>query len=232
MDTSSKHENSPFYDNQNSPINTSYISPPKREKISRESMGKGSQNASENNENRISNTTEVFISILRAFNCAHNLILENQGMLTTLTVAVILPLKSSNYRRSQRRNTRVTSVKRTENVRKSSDMAQAKDSVNFPRNYSRKPPVLQDKSSVSATKVDSSAESSDSSDEVKCEKYICCVCNVGDTLAYVYSPKYGVRELTKGSHDVYSNRDMRDALGALGPVDGKCIDILQQSKKC
>ncbi|GLV36786.1 suppressor of sable [Carabus blaptoides fortunei] len=216
FDTSSKHENSPFYDNQNSPINTSYISPPKREKISR----KQSENASENNENRISNTTEVFISILRAFNCAHNLILENQGMLTTLTVAVILPLKSSNYRRSQRRNTRVESVRRTGNVRRSSDMTQAKDSVNFPRNYSRKPPVVEDTSSVSATKVESSAESSDSSDEIKCEKYICCVCNVGDTLAYVYSQKYGIRELTKGSHDVYSNRDMRDALGALGPVDG------------
>jgi hypothetical protein len=25
----------------------------------------------------------------------------------------------------------------------------------------------------------------------------------------------------KGSHDIYSMRDMRDALGALGPVDGK-----------
>lgn len=29
-------------------------------------------------------------------------------------------------------------------------------------------------------------------------QYVCCVCNVGDTLAYVYSQKYGVRELTKG----------------------------------
>ena len=30
------------------------------------------------------------------------------------------------------------------------------------------------------------------------QNYICCVCNVGDTLAYVYSQKYGIRELTKG----------------------------------
>lgn len=29
-------------------------------------------------------------------------------------------------------------------------------------------------------------------------QYVCCICNVGDTLAYVYSQKYGVRELTKG----------------------------------
>lgn len=29
-------------------------------------------------------------------------------------------------------------------------------------------------------------------------QYVCCVCNVGDTLAYIYSQKYGVRELTKG----------------------------------
>ena len=48
-----------------------------------------------------------------------------------------------------------------------------------------------------------------------------CACNVGDSLAYVYSTKTGhVREITQGSHDIQSNRDMRDALGALGPVDG------------
>lgn len=100
-------------------------------------------------QNRVSNTREVFVCLLRAFHCAHDLILENQGMLTTLTVAVVLPLR-------------------------------VKDEV----------------------------------------ESVCCVCNVGDTLAYVYSHKYGVRELTKGSHDVNCNRDMRDALGALGPVDG------------
>ncbi|KAK5638030.1 hypothetical protein RI129_012325 [Pyrocoelia pectoralis] len=101
-------------------------------------------------QNRIGNTREVFVCLLRAFHCAHDLILENQGMLTTLTVAVVLPLK-------------------------------VKDDG---------------------------------------ESFVCCVCNVGDTLAYVYSHKYGVRELTKGSHDINCNRDMRDALGALGPVDG------------
>ena len=48
-----------------------------------------------------------------------------------------------------------------------------------------------------------------------------CACNVGDSLAYVYSTSTGhVREITQGSHDIQSNRDMRDALGALGPVDG------------
>ena len=46
-----------------------------------------------------------------------------------------------------------------------------------------------------------------------------CVCNVGDSLAYVYSGGQ-VREVTLGSHDITTNRDMRDALGALGPVDG------------
>ncbi|ENN77605.1 hypothetical protein YQE_05900, partial [Dendroctonus ponderosae] len=112
--------------------------------------------------NLIANTREVFVCLLRAFNCAHDLILENQGMLTTLTVAVILPL---NETRSQRHENGIHS-----NNRKS--------------------------------------------------HYVCCVCNVGDTLAYVYSQKSGIRELTKGSHDVNSNRDMRDALGALGPVDG------------
>lgn len=77
----------------------------------------------------ISNSREVLICLLRAFNCAHDLILENNGMLTTLTVAIVLPLN-----------------------RKSTEE----------------------------------------------QKYICCVCNVGDTLAYIYSGKYGIRELTKG----------------------------------
>ncbi len=53
------------------------------------------------------------------------------------------------------------------------------------------------------------------------ERFAACVCNVGDSLAYVYSRSTGhVREITQGSHDIRSNRDMRDALGALGPVDG------------
>nr|XP_015836523.1 PREDICTED: PP2C-like domain-containing protein CG9801 isoform X4 [Tribolium castaneum] len=99
---------------------------------------------------RVGNTREIFVCLLRAFSCAHDLILENKGMLTTLTVAVVVPLKR-------------------------------RDST---------------------------------------QRYVCCVCNVGDTLAYVYSQRYGLRELTKGSHDINCNRDMRDALGALGPVDG------------
>lgn len=71
------------------------------------------------------------------------------------------------------------------------------------------------------------------------DRFIVCTCNVGDSLAYVYSRKHGVREITQGmhfyttlliiftvfvpigSHDIFSMRDMRDALGALGPVDGQ-----------
>ena len=53
------------------------------------------------------------------------------------------------------------------------------------------------------------------------DKFVACACNVGDSLAYVYSTSTRhVREITQGSHDIQSNRDMRDALGALGPVDG------------
>ncbi|CAG9818696.1 unnamed protein product [Phaedon cochleariae] len=123
-----------------------------------------SSNVLDETTNLIANTREVFVCLLRAFNCAHDLILENKGMLTTLTVAVILPLKQKLERR---------------------------------------------------TRLSNGMERRDSETQ-----YICCVCNVGDTLAYVYSLKYGVRELTKGSHDINCNRDMRDALGALGPVDG------------
>lgn len=95
-------------------------------------------------------TREVFVSLLRSFWSAHACILETGGALSTLTVAVILPL----------------------------------------------------------------------SGEQHMGKSVVCCCNVGDSLGYVYSKNYGVREFTQGSHDVTSNRDMRDALGALGPVDG------------
>ncbi|XP_027218748.1 uncharacterized protein [Penaeus vannamei] len=93
-------------------------------------------------------TTDIFVALLRSFHAAHSLILQEDGMLTTLTAAVVAPLADT-------------------------------------------------------------------------DQFVVCVCNVGDSLAYVYSQKYGVREITQGSHDIYSMRDMRDALGALGPVDGQ-----------
>ncbi|KAG8185356.1 hypothetical protein JTE90_005483 [Oedothorax gibbosus] len=92
-------------------------------------------------------TLDIYVSLLRSFSEAHNLILQENGTLTTLCAVVVAQLKRSN-------------------------------------------------------------------------KFIACACNVGDSLAYIYSPKYGVREITQGSHDIYAMRDMRDALGALGPVDG------------
>lgn len=95
-------------------------------------------------------TREIFVSLLRSFSSAHSCILETGGALSTLTVAVILPLTGPNYT----------------------------------------------------------------------GKSVVCCCNVGDSLGYVYSKIHGVREFTQGSHDVNSMRDMRDALGALGPVDG------------
>lgn len=95
-------------------------------------------------------TREIFVSLLRSFWSAHACILETGGALSTLTVAVILPLAGPKYT----------------------------------------------------------------------GKSVVCCCNVGDSLGYVYSKAHGVREFTQGSHDVNSMRDMRDALGALGPVDG------------
>lgn len=93
------------------------------------------------------NTTEVFVALFRSFHAAHSLILQEDGMLTTLTAALVLPLAAPG-------------------------------------------------------------------------QYVACVCNVGDSLAYVYNPQHGVREITQGSHDIHLMRDMRDALGALGPVAG------------
>ena len=50
--------------------------------------------------------------------------------------------------------------------------------------------------------------------------YVVCVVNVGDSLAFVFSKQRGVQELTTGSHDISIVRDIRDAGGALGPVNG------------
>ncbi|KAL7744273.1 hypothetical protein ACLKA6_001672 [Drosophila palustris] len=93
-------------------------------------------------------THELFVSLLRSLWEGHGCILEVGGALSTLTIAVVLPLDGAPG------------------------------------------------------------------------KYVVCSCNVGDSLGYVYSKKHGVRELTQGSHDISSMRDMRDALGALGPADG------------
>ncbi|XP_015602674.1 PP2C-like domain-containing protein CG9801 [Cephus cinctus] len=104
----------------------------------------------------VTTTRDVFVALLRSFHAAHSLILQEQGMLTTLTVCAVLPL--------------------------------------------------------AASRSDSNTQGE--------RRYVACTCNVGDSLAYVYSRRTGVREITQGSHDIYCMRDMRDALGALGPVDG------------
>lgn len=101
-------------------------------------------------------TRDVFISLLRSLWEGHNCILEVGGALTTLTIAVVVPVA---------RNKAPT----TDNERR---------------------------------------------------KWMVCACNVGDSLGFVYSQRSGVREFTQASHDTTTARDMRDALGALGPVDG------------
>ncbi|XP_025081235.1 uncharacterized protein LOC112556438 isoform X2 [Pomacea canaliculata] len=53
------------------------------------------------------------------------------------------------------------------------------------------------------------------------DQYVACCVNVGDSYGFVYSHNQGIREVTIGSHDVSSERDIRDAGGALGPVDGQ-----------
>ncbi|XP_049279381.1 PP2C-like domain-containing protein CG9801 [Anopheles funestus] len=96
---------------------------------------------------QVSSTREIFVSLIRSFWEAHNYILQVGGALSTLTVAIILPVESS-------------------------------------------------------------------------EQSVVCCCNVGDSLGYIFSKNNIVREITMGSHDVSLMRDMRDALGALGPVYG------------
>lgn len=65
------------------------------------------------------------MALFRSFHAAHSLILQEEGMLTTLTAALVLPLAAPG-------------------------------------------------------------------------RYVACVCNVGDSLAYVYNPHHGVREITQG----------------------------------
>lgn len=83
----------------------------------------------------------------KAFDVAHNSILQNKGGLTTLNITLVLPIRNS--------------------------------------------PL-----------------------------YAVCSVNVGDSLAYVFSKRYGITELSVGSHDVNIERNMRDAGGAIGPVNG------------
>uniref|UniRef100_A0A182PPU6 PPM-type phosphatase domain-containing protein n=1 Tax=Anopheles epiroticus TaxID=199890 RepID=A0A182PPU6_9DIPT len=96
---------------------------------------------------QVTSTKAIFLSLIRSFWEAHNYILQVGGALSTLTVAIVLPVESS-------------------------------------------------------------------------EQSIVCCCNVGDSLGYIFSKNNTVREITMGSHDVSLMRDMRDALGALGPVYG------------
>lgn len=107
----------------------------------------------------VHNTNDIFLILLRSLFAAHNLILQEDGTLTTLCVAFVCPLLTNQ-------------------------------------------------------------QDDDDDEDNDGAGHVVCVCNVGDSLAYVFSKSYGVREITQGSHDIYSMRDMRDALGALGPADG------------
>ena len=83
---------------------------------------------------------DIFLTLLRSFHAAHSMILQEGGMLTTLTAAVIAQMDQSSSQNQL-----------------------------YTGGYSNN------------------------------SKFVVCVCNVGDSLAYVYSPKYGVREITHGN---------------------------------
>ncbi|XP_067942623.1 PP2C-like domain-containing protein CG9801 isoform X2 [Watersipora subatra] len=95
-----------------------------------------------------SSTQEVLDLMRKAFDLAHELILQHGAGLTTLGIAAILPIEHST-------------------------------------------------------------------------QYAVCSVNVGDSLAYVFSKRYGMNELSIGSHDITVERDIKDAGGAIGPVNGE-----------
>lgn len=90
---------------------------------------------------------EAFVLMRKAFDVAHNSILQHKGGLTTLNITMVLPIEDS-------------------------------------------------------------------------ERYAVCSVNVGDSLAYVFSKRYGMTELSIGSHDINTERNMKDVGGAIGPVNG------------
>ena len=57
------------------------------------------------------------------------------------------------------------------------------------------------------------------------DRFAFCVVNVGDSYAYIYNKKVGVKEVTQGSHPIDEIRDMRYSGGALGPADGYNPDL-------
>ena len=101
---------------------------------------------------KCNNTRDIFRCILRSFENAQNVIMNEGATMTTLCVGVVVELKERN-------------------------------------------------------------------------RYAFCVVNVGDTYAYFYNSKHGVKEVTEGSHSLDENRDMRFCGGALGPADGCNPDL-------
>ena len=57
------------------------------------------------------------------------------------------------------------------------------------------------------------------------DRWAFCVVNVGDSYAYFYNKKIGVKEVTYGSHPLDEERDMRFSGGSLGPADGYNPDL-------
>lgn len=58
------------------------------------------------------------------------------------------------------------------------------------------------------------------SDSTNSAKFVVCVCNVGDSLAYVYSPKHGVREITHGNYgkNVNFSQSINGSVSVLMPM--------------
>ncbi|XP_052252786.1 PP2C-like domain-containing protein CG9801 [Dreissena polymorpha] len=55
----------------------------------------------------------------------------------------------------------------------------------------------------------------------KSRQFAVCSLNVGDSYGYIFCHNHGIREVTQGSHNVSIVRDIRDAGGAIGPVEGR-----------
>ena len=56
-------------------------------------------------------------------------------------------------------------------------------------------------------------------------QYAFCVVNLGNTYAYIYNSKYGVKEVTEGSHSLDESHDMRLGIGGLQMADGCNRDL-------
>ncbi|ESO08685.1 hypothetical protein HELRODRAFT_195063 [Helobdella robusta] len=186
------------------------------------------------------NTKDVFDLLLKSLEEAHQMIIKHQGGLTTLCVCFVCPIQQPTLQRIQ--PSHLLPASQSPLTPPSPKILASPESSSSPSPNSEDEKLLPD---LIATSLSGLSSPSSSLPQIPSpslssppslatnlplqmlattppasapKKFMACVVNVGDSLAFVFSRRHGVREVTTGSHDVTCERDIRDAGGALGPV--------------